>query len=226
MDERKWMTCADSERMLQYIHDRMSERKLRLFACACCRRVWHLLEDKRSRNAVEVHEQHADGLAEQRQRERAVVGARQVWRELAESDANDSPRRAALAACLPFALKDFTGKGREMPKWRWLPGAALIAIECGLPPAPSDLLRDLVGNPFRLATLDPAYQTSTVLSLAQAAYDHRILPAGMLGPARLAVLGDALEDAGCDNAAILEHLRSAGPHVRGCFAVDLLLGKR
>jgi hypothetical protein len=65
MDEREWMTSADPERRLLYNHDHVSERKLRLFACTCCRRVWHLLEDKRSRHAVEVHERHADGLAEQ-----------------------------------------------------------------------------------------------------------------------------------------------------------------
>jgi hypothetical protein len=63
-----------------------------------------------------------------------------------------------------------------------------------------------------------------VLSLAQAAYEERNLPSGTLDNARLAVLADALEDAGA-SGAILEHLRSEGPHVRGCFAVDLLLGK-
>jgi hypothetical protein len=61
--------------------------------------------------------------------------------------------------------------------------------------------------------------------MAQTAYDERILPAGTLDPDRLAVLADALEDAGCDNADILSHLRGPGPHVRGCWVVDLLLGK-
>jgi hypothetical protein len=64
-----------------------------------------------------------------------------------------------------------------------------------------------------------------LLSLAQAAYDERTVPAGTLDPARLAVLADALEDAGCDNADILSHLRGTGPHVRGCWAVDLVLGR-
>jgi hypothetical protein len=57
-------------------------------------------------------------------------------------------------------------------------------------------------------------------ALATAASDNRILPAGTLEPARLAVLADALEEAGCDNADILNHLRNSGPHVRGCWAVD------
>jgi hypothetical protein len=63
-----------------------------------------------------------------------------------------------------------------------------------------------------------------VTSLATAAYDERILPSGELDPARLAVLSDALEEAGCDDPDILNHLRSSGPHVRGCWAVDLILG--
>jgi hypothetical protein len=87
------------------------------------------------------------------------------------------------------------------------------------------LVRDISGNPFRPVALDPAWRTPAVLVLAQAAYDNRILPAGTLDPERLAVLADALEESGCDNADILGHLRGPGPHVRGCFAVDLLLNK-
>ena len=64
-----------------------------------------------------------------------------------------------------------------------------------------------------------------VVGLAQAAYDQRELPAGTLDPARLAVLADALEEAGCTDQTILYHLRGPGPHVGGCWAVDLLLGK-
>jgi hypothetical protein len=92
------------------------------------------------------------------------------------------------------------------------------ALQCGL-------LRDLLGNPFRPVTLDPALRTPAVLSLAQAAYSHRTLPAGTLDPERLAVLADALEESGCTDADILTHLRGPGPHVRGCFAVDLILNK-
>ena len=87
------------------------------------------------------------------------------------------------------------------------------------------LVRCLFGNPFLPVPLDPASRTPAVVSLAQAAYDERILPAGTLDPARLAVLADALEDAGCSDADLLSHLRGSGPHVRGCWVVDLLLGK-
>ena len=70
-----------------------------------------------------------------------------------------------------------------------------------------------------------SYRTPTVNSLVEAAYQERDLPSGHLDPARLAVLSDALEDAGCTDAAILDHLRGPGPHVRGCWALDLLLAK-
>ena len=87
------------------------------------------------------------------------------------------------------------------------------------------LFRDIFGNPFRPVAIFPAWKSQTVVSLAQAAYEQRELPAGTLDVARLAVLADALEDAGCDQADLLGHLRGPGPHVRGCWAVDLLLGK-
>jgi hypothetical protein len=87
------------------------------------------------------------------------------------------------------------------------------------------ILRDVFGNPFRLPALDPSWRTPAVLALAQAAYDQRALPIGTLKPKRLAVLADALEEAGCTDTPILGHLRGPGPHVRGCWAVATLIDK-
>jgi hypothetical protein len=70
-----------------------------------------------------------------------------------------------------------------------------------------------------------AWQAGTVARLARAAYDERHLPEGTLDPVRLAVLADALEEAGCTNPELLGHLRGPGPHVRGCWALDLVLAK-
>jgi hypothetical protein len=93
----------------------------------------------------------------------------------------------------------------------------------------SDLLRDVFGPlPFRELNIDPAWLAwdgCTVRRLAGSAYDERAMPGGTLDRARLAVLADALEEAGCADADILGHLRGPGPCVRGCWAVDLLLGK-
>jgi hypothetical protein len=94
------------------------------------------------------------------------------------------------------------------------------------------LIRDVCGSPFQhaqtLTSIDPHESGSCFVTARQigwAAYDNRILPAGLLDPDRLLVLADALEDAGCTEAIILEHLRGPGPHYRGCFVIDALLGK-
>jgi hypothetical protein len=80
------------------------------------------------------------------------------------------------------------------------------------------ILRDIFGNPFRPVSLDPSWISSTVTSLAQAIYDDHAFD-------RMPILADALEDAGCTNQDILAHCRGGGEHVRGCWVVDLLLGK-
>jgi hypothetical protein len=94
--------------------------------------------------------------------------------------------------------------------------------------AQAAILRDLVGNPFPPVTINPAWlawSRGTVPKMAQEIYDERKLPVGTLDNARLAVLADALEEEGCTDTAILAHCRQPGEHVRGCWVVDLLLGK-
>jgi hypothetical protein len=88
-----------------------------------------------------------------------------------------------------------------------------------------DLIRDLFGNPFRPVAIDPAWLTPAVVAIARAAYEQRHPGRGTLDSARLAVLADALEEAGCTDPALLGHCRSGGEHYRGCFLVDALLGK-
>jgi hypothetical protein len=87
------------------------------------------------------------------------------------------------------------------------------------------IAHDVFGNSFRPAALDPTWLAPSVISLAQAACDKRLLPSGHLKPARLATLADALEEAGCSDPDVLGHLRSPGPHVRGCWPLDRLLKK-
>ena len=83
----------------------------------------------------------------------------------------------------------------------------------------ADLLREIAGNPFRPHSVDPRWLTSTAVALAQTIYDQRAFD-------RLPILADALEEAGCDGPELLAHCRGDGPHVRGCWAVDLVLGKQ
>ncbi len=90
------------------------------------------------------------------------------------------------------------------------------------------LFRDILGNPFASASVDSSWlswHNGTIQRLAQAIYEDRELPSGHLDIKRLAVLADALEDAGCADQVILGHLRSAGRHVRGCFVIDALTGR-
>jgi hypothetical protein len=90
------------------------------------------------------------------------------------------------------------------------------------------LLRCVVDKPFRPVALDPAWFTwheGTIPKLARGIYEDRELPSGQLDATRLAILADALEDAGCTDQDVLNHCRDVGPHIRGCWVVDLLLGK-
>jgi hypothetical protein len=219
MTEAEWLACEDPAAMLELLRPsgQLTERKARLFAVACCRRIWRFLPDKRSRKAVEVAERYADGKADEDR-----LGS--VCEDAAE--AADTGRGADAAA----HASDNSPVDAEYVAFE----AAWAARRTDdTPPteefaAQAGLLRDLSGNPFCPAALDPAWLTwndGVVRKLALTAYDDRSLPSGHLDPARLAVLADALEEAGCSVADILDHLRGPGPHVRGCWVVDLLLGK-
>jgi hypothetical protein len=202
--EERWEGADDPEQLLGLLPDRcrQSERKWRLFAVACSRRLRHLdaPEEAGEADAVtDLAERHADG--------RATAEA------LAAAFYCRSGEGAWIVAepGAEVAARDFARSGEDSPAWRRDKTA---------------LLRDLIGNPFREGRFDPAWRTATVISLATAAYEERLMPHLDLDPVRLSVLADALEDGGCAGEALLSHLRSAGPHVRGCWALDLCLGKR
>jgi hypothetical protein len=221
--------------MLEYLRlsreHRPSERKFRLFVCACCRQLWPFLTDPRSRRAVEVAERYADGLTDEAFARAAAAEAgnfngpyRSRWPGWMEWRVR---LYAALAAAgsaeCPLRLRDLLHEAaagvalfREGGPIDAAPGETPLGAE----KAPCDLLREIIGNPFRPASLERSCLTPAVLALAHAAYEERALPAGTLDPARLAVLGDALEEAGCADAELLAHCRGPGPHVRGCWAVD------
>ena len=88
----------------------------------------------------------------------------------------------------------------------------------GLRRAYMGILREVVGNPFRPVTFSPSWRTDTAVALARTMYQSRDFSA-------MPILADVLEDAGCTDQLILDHLRGPGPHVRGCWALDLILGK-
>jgi hypothetical protein len=227
MTEQQWMGVTNPTPMLKFLKGKASDRKLRLFACACCRQVWKSLTLKPVRRALETSEHFADGAVTYQELEgahqqgcRAFVrtlyrNREKISDESAEKDANVCIKidRMALAVDLapaPVAFKNFYRVAQD----KFLKAIGPVLLRC------------VVGNPFRSVALDVPWRTSAVTALAQAAYDDRTLPVGTLQSDRLAILADALEDAGCTDAAILDHLRGPGPHVRGCFVVDLILDKK
>ena len=222
MTESEWLACTDPQQILEFVRDRASDRKRRLFTCTCCRRVWDALTDQRSRSAVEAAERYADGLAG-----REELAAQAEAAEAPASAVASARAREAVVSPVPHVTQAaLAAAGERADATIW---AAWATSEATRVPDQERrhqcaLLRDLV-NPFRPVTPEPAWSTPQVVALAQAAYEQRELPAGTLDPARLAVLADALEEAGCDQADLLGHLRGPGPHVRGCWAVDLLLGR-
>jgi hypothetical protein len=221
---------------------KVSDRKLRLFACACYARLGHVLTDPRARDAVAVAERFADGQAEADELERTCA-------HLQESlDALERPWRASHGAKRTALLPTYEALALALQVTRpQAPKAAyyassnayLATAAIARPNAAAydpdfsarraveervqaDLLRCLFGPLlFRTVPLAESWLTwnnGTIPKLAQAVYEGRAFE-------RLPILADALEEAGCDNADILSHCRNPGPHTRGCWPLDLLLAK-
>jgi hypothetical protein len=223
MTESEWAASVNPGEMIRFLCSERGEsrrasgrRKLRLFGCACIRRVWHKLRDEGDHAVVAAAEGWADG-------------------EVTPEQADEVLRRVSplgqfgYLAAVRGAMKLLLREPRKASEAWWDAGSAAgshgrdyaerFRAESAQQAA---LLRDIFGDPFRPAALGRCV-TPTARDLALAAYEQRQLPAGLLDPARLAVLADALEDGGCDDASLLGHLRGPGPHVRGCHAVDLCL---
>jgi hypothetical protein len=205
MTEAGWLACKDPYPMLDFLRGRASDRKLRLFACALGRRLWDRFGQEEVRRAVEWAERVADGQAGPDELDGvckaacwSVRAGHAAW--AAANSAYPAARHAAAAAATQAGM---TGLRKA--------GVAAVLRE--------------VFHPFRPVAADPSWRTPDVVMLAEAAYQERLLPQGALDTARLALLADALEDAGCTDEEVLGHLRGPGPHVRGCWALDLCLGK-
>jgi hypothetical protein len=224
--EAEWLAATDPWPMLEFLSGRASDRKLRLFACACCRRIWHLFLHSDSFKSIEIAEQFAEGEATDG--ELRMAGELAMW---AGDDASWRSMQEAVCAWTAAAPARRNGHSAALSTVHDIQEVfAENESKCEEERvAQCILLREIFANPFRPApAVDPAWlawQGGVVGRLARAAYEERRLPEGTLDPARLALVADALEDAGCADAELLGHLRSAGPHVRGCRAVDLMTGR-
>lgn len=229
MTEAEWDSCDDPQKMLEWLRHsgKASDRKLRLFAVACCRCIWPKLTDARCRSAVEIAERFADGLVTARGRGRAFTAAREATRHVGAPTQNAFHAAAYSAHASPATAAHGASANALYARGRWAvgPHGPVLRRWEGVPLC--SILRDIF-LPFRTACLDLAWlawNDGTVQRLAAAIYEDRRLPEGTLDTARLAVLADALEESGCANEELLGHLRGPGPHVRGCWLIDLLLGK-
>jgi hypothetical protein len=235
MTEQEWLACTEPHTMLEFLRSRASDRKLRLLACAYCRTLFPFNLDRYSRNAVKTAERYADGEASPEKLRFAEGSARRSAqvrerRHRHEDPDVEHPEDIALYAVLVALSEDPSQLTWGLRSIHWT--LSLLRQQSGVSQSPMiDLAfhRDIIGPlPFRPVALNPAWLSwhdATIPQLARAVYEDRGLPSGHLGNHRMAILADALEDAGCTDQDILGHLRGPGPHVRGCFAVDLLLGK-
>ena len=243
MTEAEWLACDNPREMitrmclwerhtftelrlsLGLLRASKTERRYRLFACGCMRLTWHLLDYGPGRRAVELAEQYVDGnesfhalLTVRREIEQSAnLGwTYRVARLLrVETDAVRSPavgigvtqhlaRLAAYKAVSEAAELLIADNLDDLRR----PGALL-----------SNVFRDIFGNPFRPVVFSPAWRTETAITLAHQMYDSRDF-------SLMPILADALQDAGCENEHILNHCRDTeAKHVRGCWVVDLVLGK-
>jgi hypothetical protein len=247
MAEADWLSQTDIGYLLRYFQEMASRRKLRLFAVACTRDILHLL-DQNCRIALEMAEQHADGgtnLEALKKLHAASETATDIaWRDASRVESDGlvcfATRQDALAPCLPNVAQEITKEEFDevsaidtidalsgvlmystIPSELWGTAAgdeaALKAVESERPKQ-LRLFRDIFTNPFHPVTFDPSCLTPDVKALAQRIYTVRTFD-------QMPTLADELEKAGCANEEILGHCRGPGPHVRGCWVVDLVLGK-
>jgi hypothetical protein len=226
LSESDWLAGTDPEPMLEWLQESgaASDRKLRLLAVACCRRLTHLMDDSGLWSALTIAERFADGSADDQTRETCFEDTFDRWCQgwfdvpeavvttLASKDDVDHCRFdcCRVLRCVADAVASkrihwgYTGEN---------PGvhAAERAAHCRL-------IRCIFGNPFRALVVDPRWLTPEVVGLARAIDEERAFD-------RMPALADALEAADCNHRGILQHCRSQTEHARGCWVVDALLGK-
>jgi hypothetical protein len=228
MTEEEWLASQWPEPMMVELKSKASDRKLRLFDICCCRRLapyYAVIGLCGVPEAIDRAELFADGLVSEEELKRAQAA-------LARSCFNDEEKQViniaahadlAIWTILTPAWEDqgtvhehlwLTDAWEEMDPQRQFPNEK-FAKEFSIL---SNYVRDIFGNPFRPVAFAPEWRTDSAIAIAKQMYESRDFSA-------MPILADALQDAGCDNDAILSHCRGPGPHVRGCWVVDLVLGK-
>lgn len=225
MTEAEWERGVNRVQMLDYLGDRLSVRKYQLLAVAYCHRQWDLFPPIPHRQAIKAAEQIADGGD--------IEGFRQVIAAARQAMTSRNTTKDMEHSSLAFAAYHATASELS-------PRDSLLAVAGALSSVMSDrlhiyrrefdpepdpeeyqqisLLHDIAGNPFRPVSVNPEWLTSTVVAIARQIYMKK-------GFTAMPILADALLDAGCEDPEVIDHCRSGGPHVRGCWVVDMVLGK-
>jgi hypothetical protein len=237
MNESTWPTCPEPTLMLEFLGDRLSDRKLRLLACGCFRRlfsVWKMASDSRVAGAIDLAVRYAEGMTNRAEQRAVIEELRPEIHAFQPGDPRGSLRKVAINLLYGFrvATRGTIDVCRDIA-YQWVASggckgpagepSAMVGMKVRHWEAhhQAALLRDVVGNPFAPSEIAPAWLTwndGVVRKLAQAIYDEDAFD-------RLPILADALEDAGCTDDAVLRHCREPGAHNRGCWVVDELLGK-
>lgn len=205
MTETAWLACSDPQVMLAFLRDRgASDRKLRLFACAVCRRLGYRV-GRGGLDAVAAAERFADGRTDDYD---LVIAAEVLESRLRPVDSHRDLYTHLLQRLPEICLLTDIGDRQ---------GLSLIAAVAG-PAGGADLLREVFGNPFLPVGFDPGWRTEAAVALARQLYES-----GEFGA--MPILGDALQDAGCETNDILAHCHGPGPHARGCWVADMVLGR-
>jgi hypothetical protein len=248
MSEALWLRETDPLALLALRHPMRSHgsampqsRQSRFYLLACARRQWARLP-----TVARVVLGLAEAFAEAPRREKDLAAVAAVAEQLMHSAGDPDDLRSAelgllLAAATARLGADLDRARREardppaappIPAFsadEWRGAAALLYLPfepktptyAWVPPPLHDvgLLRDVYGNPYRHVPFSPAWRTDTVVAFARRIYESREFGA-------MPIFADALEDAGCDSAEVLSHCRSGGPHARGCWVLDRVLGKK
>ena len=232
MTEQEWLACTHPTPMLDFVRGKASDRKLRLFAYACCRLAGFGCSDipERFADGKATADEMADLMREVESEGVEIAKARVGWPgggytltpATCEPDAQTAARDTAyyVAAEMSYRAAEASEQTETMTKESQ---QRIIEDERKRAQALlADLLREIIGNPFRCCEVPPfwlQWNDGTIGKISQGIYDEHAFDT-------ISILADAVEEAGCDNAEILGHLRGSGPHFRGCWVVDLLLGRK
>ena len=250
MTEAEWVASDTPYDMIKFIRLRASRRKLRLLACACCRRIWNLLPDERSRRAVEMSERYADGLASKQEMSAAQGMATEALRNieercrpiespfgsfkgLSEEDKTALEATWYLASKQKAAAKAAKGVGRATDR------TSTITEEMSQA-AGWAFIAEMIGTARPIWDKSRHNYIVIIKCIFGNPFDSKTINPSWLTPQVVSLaqaiyfdrlfelmseLGDVLEKTGCDDPEILSHCRSQNPHTRGCWVVDSLLGK-